>query len=200
MDEGDAAAFRLARAGGHVGRAVEPHGPGIGGHHAADDVCQGRLPGAVLPDEPQDAAARDPQRYLLQGGDPEEAPADAIERQYGVGHGCPLPTSRVRRTSSSAAARMIAALDHVDVEGREPHVVERVRQEHEEQHADEGPGNLALAAAQRGAADDGGADDVEQRRAFADGWPPALEARGVEDRGEAGAEAGEGVDRDDGAA
>ena len=110
VDEGDAAAFRLARAGGRVGRAVEVHGSGVGGHHAADDVHQGRFPGAVLPDEAENAAARDPQRHVLQGGDAEEALADAVERQDGVRHGCPAPMSRVRRTSSSAAARMIAPL------------------------------------------------------------------------------------------
>ena len=68
------------------------------------------LPAPFCPTRPKHAAAPDPQRHVLQGRDAEEALADAVERQDRVGHGCPAPTSRVRSTSSSAAARMIAPL------------------------------------------------------------------------------------------
>ena len=51
-------------------------------------------------------------------------------------------------------------------------------EQHEEDDADEGPGDLALAAGEAGAADDGGADDVEERPTPAPivGRPPSRRA------------------------
>ena len=59
---------------------------------------------------------------------PKKALRDAVEREDGVGHrrASPREQARAQRRRARAAARMIAALDHVDVEGREAHVVERV--------------------------------------------------------------------------
>ena len=91
----------------------------------------------------------------------------------------PLPPAREQagaRDVERGRGEDDAALDHVDVEGREAHVVERVAEQHEEDHADEGPADLALAAGEAGAADDRGADDVEEHAAGADGRPAAAEA------------------------
>ena len=80
------------------------------------------------------------------GVDAEEGLADALEREDRSL--MPRPRGEEPRAHhvERAAARMIAALHHVDVEGREAHVVERVGEQDEEQHADEGPDDLALAA------------------------------------------------------
>ena len=106
-----------------------------------------------------------------------------LDAEDGVAHAAASSASRrVRSTSSSGRREDDPALDHVDVEGRQAHVVERVAEQHEEDDADARPADLALAAGQAGAADDGGADDVEQRRAGADRRPPAAESGGIEDR------------------
>ena len=92
-----------------IGRAVERHGAGVGRDDAADDVHQRRFAGAVLADEPEDAAAAERERHVGEHRDAEEALADTARTTRTASlMFASLATSRVRRTSSSAAARMIA--------------------------------------------------------------------------------------------
>ena len=122
-------------------------------------------------------------------------PANAFDTpassRIGVAHATlPLASSRRARHVERGGGEDDAALDHVDVEGREAHVVERVAEEDEEDDADERPDDLALAAGEAGAADDGGADDVEEGAAGADRRAAAAEPAGVEDRRDGGAQSG----------
>ena len=129
---------------------------------------------------------------VADGMDAGERLGDAGELEDRLAHARPRSASSRRAGDvERGGGEDDAALHHVDVEGREAHVVERVAEEDEEDDADERPDDLALAAGEAGAADHGRADDVEEGAAGADRRPAAAEAAGVEDRRDGGAEAGE---------
>ena len=68
--------------------------PGIGGVDARQDLDERRLPRPVVPDHRHDLAGIDPQRDVVQGLDPWERLAQALDAQQWTGHGGHRPSRR----------------------------------------------------------------------------------------------------------
>jgi hypothetical protein len=90
---------------------AQPHFAGVGAQRARDDVEQGRLAGAVRPDQRQHFAGAHVERHVVECPQPAEAHADAqnFEQRTLAGHAAPRAAGRTRRrsarqTSSSPAS------------------------------------------------------------------------------------------------
>ena len=99
-----------------------------------------------------------------------------------------LAAKRWRCASSDGRRQDDPALDREHRGQREAEQLQALVDDGEEQGAEDRPDHLALAAEQADAADDGGTHDVEQD-ALAQHRRAGLEPAGVEDGGDAGAQA-----------
>ena len=158
--------FRLASAAFvETGRlAGDEDLAGVGLVDAAQNLHQRRLAGAVLADQADDLAGPDLDRDVLQRVNAGEALVDPDHRQGRVGRLGVHLTIRIslRSIDSATAPMIIRPWTPICTLGGTPISTMPFDRTDDDQHADEGLQDAALAARQRGAADDDRGDGGEQ--------------------------------------
>ena len=195
-----AAPWRRAGCGCVTRLAVDQDLAGVGRVGARQHPHERRLAGAVAADEADDLPGVQIDRYVAHGVDAAEGDVDVAHlderRALRDGHGRALlaaqePRRRLQVSRPTARIRTMPGHDvlagRVDADEAQP-VGERLHDEGAQDGARDGPD----AARERGAADDGGRDDV-QLVALADVEGRAVEPRGRDGRREGAQDAHQDV-------